>query len=150
MTKIDESKQYKFSEIIAMLEKKELPTETVIRRENKMYSDRVLKVESNIVGEVGVLSPSEKVSIRANIALLDINSFWSIKLPKEDKFYLKAPDCFIGELFLTYHKTLKKYYTSNKFEDHITQTQFTQKEIDAMPFDTNFFGDPISVEQTEW
>ena len=149
MTKIDESKQYKFSEIIAMLENKELEEGTVIRRKNKMYSDKVLKVESNIVGEVGLISMFEKVSIAVAVTLLDINSFWSIELPKEDKFYLKAPDCFTGELFLTYHKTIKKYYTSNKFEDHITQTQFTQKEIDAMPFDTNFFGEPIPVEQAD-
>lgn len=148
MTKIDESKQYKFSEIIAMLENKELAEGTVIRRKNKMYTDKVLKVESNIVGEVGLISMFEKVSIAVAVTLLDINSFWSIELPKEDKFYLKAPDCFTGFLFLKHNKNIQKYYTSDKYEDAFTQVKFTQKEIDSMPFDTKFF-EKIKVEQDD-
>lgn len=147
MTKIDESKQYKFSEIIAMLENKELPDETVIRRKNKMYSDKVLKVESNIVGEVGVLSPSEKVSISANIALIDINSFWSIKLPKEDKFYLKAPGVFKNG-YLNLNLPSGFYFLNIKNETEMNLTKFTQKQIDAMPFDTKFF-EKIKVEQSD-
>ena len=148
MTKIDESKQYKFSEIIAMLENKELPDETVIRRKNKMYSDKVLKVESNIVGEVGVSSPSEKVSISANIALIDINSFWSIKLPKEDKFYLKAPSCFVYGGFLNYSKNANKYFLAGGNTGFNVQTQFAQKEIDSMPFDIKFF-EKVKAEQAD-
>lgn len=144
MTKIDESKQYKFSEIIAMLENKELAEGTVIRRENKMYSNKVLKVESNIVGEVGVLSPSEKVSISANIALLDINSFWSIKLPKEDKFYLKAPFESLSPYF-HYCNVEEKYKFLPSVFGGCCQGQFTKKEIEAMPFDTNFF-EKVKVE----
>lgn len=149
MTKIDESKQYKFSEIIAMLENKELAEETVIRRENKMYGDKGLKVESNVVGEVGLISMFEKHSIAVAVTLLDINSFWSIKLPKEDKFYLKVPGCFIGKRFLNFKKTSQQYFSDTKLEDDFNQTQFTQKEIDAMPFNTEFFGEPIPVEQAD-
>lgn len=144
MTKIDESKQYKFSEIIAMLENKELAEGTVIRRENKIYSDKVLKVESNVVGEVGLISMFEKESIAVAVTLLDINSFWSIGLPKEDKFYLKIP-FRSNDPFLHYRCSDGKY---EFFSEEIIgdwQGQFTQHEIDIMPFDTNFF-EKVKVE----
>ncbi|MFS7400718.1 hypothetical protein [Carnobacterium maltaromaticum] len=148
MTKIDESKQYKFSEIIAMLENKELAEGTVIRRENKIYSDKVLKVESNVVGEAGLISMFEKVSIQVAVTLLDINSFWSIELPKEDKFYLKAPGVFKSK-YLNFHIPNDRYFLSDNSESEMHQTKFTRTEIDAMPFDTNFFDDPIPVEQCD-
>ncbi|WP_413509882.1 hypothetical protein [Carnobacterium maltaromaticum] len=148
MTKIDESKQYKFSNIITMLENKELAEGTVIRRKNKMYSDKVLKVESNIVGEVGLISMFEKVSIEVAVTLLDINSFWSIELPKEDKFYLKAPNCFMKGKFLNWdcRKDVDKYFFAGTEENWTITTRFTQKEIDSMPFDTKFF-EKIKAEQ---
>ena len=148
MTKIDESKQYKFSEIIAMLENKELEEGTVIRRKNKMYSDKVLKVESNIVGEVGLISMFEKVSIAVAVTLLDINSFWSIELPKEDKFYLKAPSCFVYGGFLNYSKNANKYFLAGGDTGFNVQTQFAQKEIDSMPFDIKFF-EKVKAEQAD-
>ena len=40
---------------------------------------------------------------------------------------------------LNFHTVLKDYCISNTKETNTYQTQFTQKEIDAMPFDTNFF-----------
>ncbi|WP_010050284.1 hypothetical protein [Carnobacterium maltaromaticum] len=149
MTKIDESKQYKFSEIIAMLENKELAEGTVIRRKNKMYSDKVLKVESNVVGEVGLISMFEKESIAVAVTLLDINSFWSIGLPKEDKFYLKAPKLFARGLYLNYNKQTHAYFLGSLTQTEGRQTKFTKKEINTMNFDTNFFGDPIKAEQAD-
>ena len=40
---------------------------------------------------------------------------------------------------LNFHTVLKDYCISNFKETNCYQTIFTQKEIDAMPFDTNFF-----------
>ena len=142
MTKIDESKQYKFSEIIAMLENKELQENSVVEHENKL-----LKVHKNRIG-LGLKDVSNDLFIQATISVVDINALWVIKLPKEDKFYLKAPDCFTGFLFLKHNKNIQKYYTSDKYEDAFTQVKFTQKEIDAMPFDTNFF-EKVKVEQAD-
>lgn len=144
MTKIDESKQYKFSEIIAMLENKELAEGTVIQRENKIYGAKVVKVESNVVGEVGLISMFEKVSIAVAVTLLDINSFWSIELPKEDKYYLKAPVAFKSK-YLNLHIPNDHYFLSDNCGSEMYQTQFTQKEIDRMTFDTDFF-EKVKVE----
>ena len=142
MTKIDESKQYKFSEIIAMLENKELQENSVVEHGNKL-----LKVHKNGIG-LGLKDVSNNRFIRATISVVDINALWVIKLPKKGKFYLKAPDCFTGFLFLKHNKNIQKYYTSDKYEDAFTQVKFTQKEIDSMPFDTKFF-EKIKVEQAD-
>ncbi|WP_413509302.1 hypothetical protein [Carnobacterium maltaromaticum] len=143
MTKIDESKQYKFSEIIAMLENEELPNETNISSGTESFI--VLKC---MLGTFGLASNKDDSFVKAHITPTDINSYWSIELPKEDKFYLKAPDCFTGFLFLKHNKNIQKYYTSDKYEDAFTQVKFTQKEIDSMPFDTKFF-EKIKVEQSD-
>ncbi|TFJ58767.1 hypothetical protein CKN96_05920 [Carnobacterium maltaromaticum] len=143
MTKIDESKQYKFSEIIAMLEGKEFPLDTcVFNSDGEKYT--VKKTTVNYFG----LVRRQQMAIQAIISAKDINGLWTIKLPPEDKFYLKAPDCFTGFLFLKHNKNIQKYYTSDKYEDAFTQVKFTQKEIDAMPFDTKFF-EKIKVEQAD-
>ncbi|MHC5551240.1 hypothetical protein [Carnobacterium maltaromaticum] len=135
MTKIDESKQYKFSEIIAMLENKELPAGTAIRRENKKYGEKILEIQGN---GLDLVQKFGKGKISVSVGNVEINSFWSIKLPKEDKFYLKAPDAFKGK-YLNLHIPNDHYFLSGKSGSEMYQTQFTKKEIDAMPFDTNFF-----------
>ncbi|MEG0601321.1 MAG: hypothetical protein RR494_14230 [Vagococcus sp.] len=147
MTKIDESKQYKFSEIIAMLENKELAEGTEVFRsdEKDPLKFSVCFGDNNSLELVGVYNLSV---ISVKVSGLNVGSQWSIKLPKEDKFYLKAPDCFTGFLFLKYNKNIRKYYTSDKYEDAFTQVKFTQKEIDSMPFDTKFF-EKIKVEQAD-
>ncbi|CRH18871.1 hypothetical protein AB6819_09610 [Carnobacterium maltaromaticum] len=143
MTKIDESKQYKFSEIIAMLDNRELPKGTIVTSEHYPNSYPLIVAESLYCGALHDKSgKSPELTSR-----LIIHS-WTIKLPKEDKFYLKAPDCFTGFLFLKHNKNIQKYYTSDKYEDAFTQVKFTQKEIDSMPFDTKFF-EKIKVEQSD-
>lgn len=142
MTKIDESKQYKFSEIIAMLENRELPEGTKVtlcHSSNLYYYAGEGKVGFWLYDHYGVTPPTGSTHI---------NYEWTIKLPKEDKFYLKAPDCFTGFLFLKHNKNIQKYYTSDKYEDAFTQVKFTQKEIDSMPFDTNFF-EKVKLEQAD-
>ena len=56
---------------------------------------------------------------------------------EEKKFYLMLP--FGDELFLNLRITSNEFKISNKDEMGNYQTQFTQKEIDEMPFDTKFF-----------
>ena len=146
MTKIDESKKYKFSEIIAMLENSELPEGTELT--NAYYSANHVYVVSKLVGFDSDCMFDKRSSSVAGMDIRLISYLWSIKLPKEDKFYLKAPDCFTGFLFLKHNKNIQKYYTSDKYEDAFTQVKFTQKEIDAMPFDTNFF-EKVKVEQAD-
>ncbi|WP_366533535.1 hypothetical protein ACOJIU_18005 (plasmid) [Carnobacterium maltaromaticum] len=143
MTKIDESKQYKFSEIIAMLENSELPLNTcVTNSEGKGYIVR--KTAGQNFGLVHKSGMDVKIIITAR----GINDLWTINLPEEDKFYLKAPTCFEDFEYLNYNKKLCEYFYEDASETNISQTQFTQKEIDSMPFDTNFF-EKIKVEQCD-
>ncbi|WP_157456176.1 hypothetical protein [Carnobacterium maltaromaticum] len=142
MTKIDESKQFKFSEIIAMLENKELQENSVVEHGNTF-----LKVHKNGIG-LGLKDVSNDRFIQATISVVDINAFWVINLPKEDKYYLKAPGAFKSK-YLNLHIPYDRYFLSDNSGSEMYQTQFTQKEIDAMPFDTNFFDEPISVEQAD-
>ena len=144
MTKIDESKQYKFSEIIAMLENKELQINAcVTNSEGKGYIVR--KTARQNFGLVHKSGMDVKIIITAR----DVNDLWTIKLPKEDKFYLKAPVLFARGLYLNYNKQTHAYFLGSLTQTEGHQTKFTQKEIDAMPFDTNFFGDPIPAEQAD-
>lgn len=132
MTKIDESKQYKFSEIIAMLENKELQENSVVEHGNTL-----LKVHKNGIG-LGLKDVSNDRFIQATISVVDINAFWFIKMPKEDKFYLKLPFESISP-FLHYCYDRKKYEFFSEPLNGSCQGQFTQKEIDDMDFDTTFF-----------
>lgn len=136
MTKIDESKQYKFSEIIAMLENEELPNETNISSGTESFI--VLKC---MLGTFGLASNKDDFFVKAHITPTDINSYWSIKLPKADKFYLKLPTGFeFKDRYLNISFDSSIYFFSDEDEEvNGYQTQFTQQEIDAMPFDTNFF-----------
>ena len=147
MTKIDESKQYKFSEIIAMLENKELAegTEVFKSDEKDPLKFSVCFSDTNSLELVGVYNLSV---ITVPVSGLNVGSQWSIKLPKEDKFYLKAPSAFKSK-YLNLHIPYDRYFLSDKSGSEMYQTQFTQKEIDAMPFDTNFFGDPTPAEQAD-
>ena len=145
MTKIDESKQYKFSEIIAMLENKELPEGTELT--NAYYSANHVYVVSKLDGFDSDCMFDKRSSSVAHIDIRLISYLWSIKLPKEDKFYLKAPKLFVRGSLLNYNKQTHAYFLDSPAEIEGHQTQFTQTEIDAMHFDTNFFGEPIPVEQ---
>ena len=146
MTKIDESKQYKFSEIIAMLEGKEFPLDTcVFNSDGEKYT--VKKTTVNYFG----LVRRQQMAVQAIISAKDINGLWTIKLPPEDKFYLKAPDCFLytDDNYLNYDIDQNAYYLADNQETSSCQTKFTQKEIDDIPFDTNFFDEPIKAEQAD-
>lgn len=135
MAKIDESKQYKFSEIIAMLENSELPNNT-----NISMAGKGLGVAKNTLGFMGLFDNSmfnQARSYDVRITPHEINSLWTIKLPKEDKFYLKAPDAFYHN-YLSFSIDDGTYILTNTISAH-REFVFTQKEIDAMPFDTNFF-----------
>ena len=149
MTKIDESKQYKFSEIIAMLENSELPEGTELT--NAYYSANHVYVVSKFDGFNSDCMIDKRSSSVANMDIRLISYLWSIKLPKEDKFYLKAPDCFLytDDNYLNYDIDENAYYLADNQETSSCQTKFTQKEIDDIPFDTNFFDEPIKAEQDD-
>ncbi|CRH22997.1 hypothetical protein [Carnobacterium maltaromaticum] len=143
MTKIDESKQYKFSEIIAMLDNRELPKGTIVTSEHYPNSYPLIVAESLYCGALHDKSgKSPELTSR-----LIIHS-WTIKLPKEDKFYLKAPSCFVYGGFLNYSKNANKYFLAGGDTGFNVQTQFAQKEIDSMPFDIKFF-EKVKAEQAD-
>ena len=133
MTKIDESKQYKFSEIIAMLENSELPEGTKV---TLCHSSNLYYYAGE--GDTGFwLYDHYGVTLRTGS--MHINYEWTIKLPKEDKFYLKAPKMFCRTPFLNYNKKHPTYFLGGQIEMDEYKTKFTQTEIDSMPFDTTFF-----------
>ncbi|WP_010049736.1 hypothetical protein [Carnobacterium maltaromaticum] len=141
MTKIDESKQYKFSEIIAMLENSELPLNTcVTNSEGKGYIAR------KTAGQNFGLVQKSGMDLKIIITARDINDLWTITLPEEDKFYLKAPSCFRYFEFLNYSKMDGEYFLEDANESNLCKTKFTEKQIEAMPFDTNFF-EKVNVDQ---
>lgn len=145
MTKIDESKQYKFSEIIAMLENSELPEGTKV---TLCHSSNLYYYAGE--GDVGFWL-YDHYGVTPRTGSTHINYEWTIKLPKEDKFYLKAPDCFLytDDNYLNYDIDKNVYYLADNQETSSCQTKFAQKEISAIPFDTTFFGEPIKVEQID-
>lgn len=141
MTKIDESKQYKFSEIIAMLENSELAEGTKVtlcHSSNLYYYAGEGEVGFWLYDHYGVTPPTGSTHI---------NYEWTIKLPKEDKFYLKAPKRFYHR-YLNFDRNDKTYSLSDKEDTTSYETQFTQKEINSMTFDTKFF-EKIKVEQAD-
>ncbi|MDT2011148.1 hypothetical protein [Carnobacterium divergens] len=136
MTKIDETKQYKFSEIVRMVEDKELPIDTKVF--GGYGKSRTLNVQPTMEN-YGLQDETEYQSFnKAVIGSYDINNMWTIKLPKEEQFYLKAPECF-GVKYLNLQFSSGEYFFASSSNTVIFQSQFTQSEIDAMPFDTNFF-----------
>ena len=145
MTKIDESKQYKFSEIIAMLENSELPEGTELT--NAYYSANHVYVVSKLDGFDSDCMFDKRSSSVANMDIRLISYLWSIKLPKEDKFYLKAPGAFKWK-YLNLDIPYENYFLSDNCRSETYQTQFTQKEIDTMPFDANFF-EKVKLEQAD-
>ncbi|KRN66297.1 hypothetical protein [Carnobacterium maltaromaticum] len=141
MTKIDESKQYKFSEIIAMLENKELPIGAcVFNPQGDNYN--VKKSTLNYFG----LAKKQHIPVQAIISAKDINDLWSIELPKEERFYLTTPGCFDGEH--TLNQWLGKYSFVRGRDAGGKQSRFTQKQIDDIPFDTTFF-EKVKAEQAD-
>lgn len=147
MTKIDESKQYKFSEIIAMLENKELPVGTEVFMSDQFYPD-VYTVESGINVSYGLSKYRNCSLVAGETSSLNISNLWNVRLPKEDKFYLKAPSCFVYGGFLNYSKNANKYFLAGGNTGFNVQTQFAQKEIDSMPFDIKFF-EKVKAEQAD-
>lgn len=144
MTKIDESKKYKFSEIIAMLEDSELPEGAELT--NAYYSANHVYVVSKLDGFDSDCMFDKRSSSVANMDIRLISYLWSIKLPKEDKFYLIAPETFECR-YLTFDREDQTYTLwENEEESFCFQAEFTQKQIDAMPFDTKFF-EKVKAEQ---
>ncbi|MFS7206677.1 hypothetical protein AB6831_04120 [Carnobacterium divergens] len=140
MTKIDETKQYKLSEIVRMLEDSELPKGTILTSE--LYPNSYpLIVEEALYCDTLFNKSGDSPELSSRL----IRNSWTIKLPKEDKFYLKAPESF-GSSYLNYNIITNNYTIFTKSETKLCKTKFTQSEIDAMSFDTNFFGEPIKVE----
>ena len=142
MTKIDETKQYKFSEIIAMLENKELPVGTVLI--NAYYTEKY----PYVVAKYSSASLFNSIfEMNLNVLTLNEKTFgylWTIKLPKEDKYYLKAPKGFNSD-YLNLNSHTGSYFLAGTGYGNNYQTQFTQSEISAMPFKTSFF-EKIKVE----
>jgi len=63
---------------------------------------------------------------------------YSLRIPLDSIVHKSHTD----ELFVCRNNTLKKFYFLSDHdysEKHHIQTSFTQKEIEEMPFDTNFF-----------
>ncbi|WP_413488409.1 hypothetical protein [Carnobacterium divergens] len=143
MKKIDETKQYKFSEIVRMVEDKVLPVGTILTQGRTH-----LFIEEGD-GYYGIASEVNRTYIVLTIGNYALNNKWTIKLPKEDKHYLKAPDSFGKEKYLNYFKDVDQYRLLGKEEDEdkAILTKFTLSEISAMPFDISFFGKPIKVEE---
>lgn len=141
MTKIDETKQYKFSEIVKMLEDNEMPIGTTI----VIGDDAATSITMTVSGKRRI-NHTDWIFAMVNLEHA-ITSACTIKLtiPKEDKFYLKAPKEF-RDKYLNLNMNSGKYFLSDKSRGDKYQTQFTQSEIDAMSFDTDFFGEPIKVE----
>lgn len=135
MTKIDETKQYKFSEIVRMVEDGELPEGTKVAASG--VSDYLLVAKELNVNKLTSSDGSDFAMF--NLDML-FSRLWIIKLPKEEQFYLKAPDSFERySVYLNYDKELNKYSLDDKFEIQEFQSKFTQSEISAMPFKTSFF-----------
>lgn len=132
MIKIDETKQYKFSEIVRMVENKELPEGTKVSP-NGAFDYLVVGKNTSLNNADG----STFVKFNINLAF---RKPWTIKLPKEDKYYLKLPGSFESySVYLNYDKDLTEYSLGDKTEIQELQTKFTQSEISAMPFKTSFF-----------
>lgn len=140
MKKVDETKQYKFSEIVRMLEDSELPKGTILTSE-LFPNSYPLIVEEALYCDTLFNKSGDSPELNSRL----IRNSWTIKLPKEDKFYLKAPKEFNG-----YYLNLKihtgVYFLADTECGNNYQTQFTQSEIDDMSFDINFFEKPIKVE----
>ncbi|MPQ22195.1 hypothetical protein [Carnobacterium divergens] len=141
MTKIDETKQYKFSEIITMLENKELPEGAKVVSVGHDPDKSIVK--STMGGDLSLYPFLESTMPMAMFGHY-FRIGWTIKLPKEDKYYLKAPGCFDVK-YLNLQLSRGEYFLGSIPNEGAFQTQFTQSEIDAMPFDTNFF-EKIKVE----
>lgn len=143
MTKIDETKQYKFIEIIAMLDNGELPEGAKVVSAGHDSNKSIVK--STLGGDLS-LYPSLESTMPIAMFGHYFRKGWTIKLPKEDKYYLKAPECFERVCaYLNYNKLTKEYSFESKSPLKGFRIKFTQSEIDAMPFDTNFF-EKIKVE----
>lgn len=139
MTKIDETKQYKFSEIIAMVESDKLPAGTKVSP-NGVF-DYLLVGEGSNVNKLYTASGGDVIMFNISMAFSEL---WTIKLPAEDKYYLEAPVAFGLEIYLNFYNN-DRYELMGKRENDLSKTKFTQSEIDDMPFDINFF-EKIKVE----
>lgn len=66
---------------------------------------------------------------------------------EEKKYYLVFPKGFSSVKTYLYksYGDYKGTYSTNAYNEKGAKTQFTQKEIDEMPFDTNFF-EKVEVE----
>ncbi|SBO18630.1 hypothetical protein [Carnobacterium divergens] len=139
MTKIDETKQYKFSEIVRMVEDRELPVGTKVAASE--VTDYLLVAEELNTNKL-TSSDGDNIA-RFNFNMV-FSRLWTIKLPKEDKYYLKAPKGFNSD-YLNLNSHTGSYFLAGTGYGNNYQTQFTQSEISAMPFKTSFF-EKIKVE----
>lgn len=108
----------------------------------------VLDSESKCVGEVGTFGkwlhiyndcPNEASKLLVEYYLTPLE-----ERQEEKKYRLMLSDYFTTSDFMGTYLNFEiesNEYTFNNSEDGVNgfKTQFTQKEIDAMPFDTNFF-----------
>ncbi|MFS7238172.1 hypothetical protein [Carnobacterium divergens] len=130
MTKIDETKQYKFSEIVRMVEDGELPVGTKVAP-NGAYDYLVVGKGTSLKNMHGITS----IELNTNLAF---RKPWTVKLPKEEQFYLKSPECF-GVKYLNLQFSSGEYFFASSSNTDGFQTKFTQSEISALPFKTSFF-----------
>ena len=111
-----------------------------IRSFNKNFIS-VLDSESKCVGEVGTFGkwlhiyndcPNEASKLLVEYYLTPLE-----EREEEKEYRLKVN--VNNYQYLNVNTVLKDYFISDSKETNRYKTQFTQKEIDAMPFDTNFF-----------
>ena len=95
------------------------------------------------VDETIITTQKERFAVNSLISNAIELMFEYAKTPLEEReeekrYYLRTPTTFNeNTVVLNYYKNY--YLFAGKLEDAGYKTKFTQKEIDAMPFDTNFF-----------
>lgn len=109
----------------------------------RVFTEKVLDSESEYVAEIGCIG--QWLILRKDcpqglaIFLMDYNyTPLEEREEQEKKYRLKFPSGY--NQILTYLGLSLRGFDCVGIEcSELYQTQFTQKEIDAMPFDTNFF-----------
>ena len=94
--------------------------------------------DAHLVISEGRLIPQSDAKVL--LAIAEYLSTPAEEREEEKKYRLRMPKEFYENfIYLNKLKGNTKYQFIDMYESVTCQTEFTQKEIDAMPFDTNFF-----------
>ena len=99
--------------------------------------ENVGDINKNRISEVNLYSCPKVVAQ----AIVDYAFTPLVEREEEKRYILIFPSCFDEFKYLNFNNITKKYGRSMQSFVSLNdvKTIFTQKEIDAMPFDTNFF-----------